>query len=120
MHTFSIPLVKIENSFFHYKNGPLGGFNLYKGNLKTCIKEKDDFEFIPVSLYSYEEISKLLERNMRKSTISRELGRKQTVAVGHYFFIDKRTLHKNKIPMLKCIVILGHKRMVPPKKKSGL
>jgi hypothetical protein len=110
IHTFTIPVLKEERQFFYDKNGPDGGYNLYKGKKEDLIKLKEDFVHVPLELYTYEEIASMLKNKMRTSKISKEIQTKRACAFGYYFYLNPKTLYKNKIPTVKCIVILGHKR----------
>jgi hypothetical protein len=116
VHTFAIPLLKKKRRFFYDKNGPDGEFNLYKGNKPTKTELEEGYEYIQLEQYTYEEMSNLLSKKIRASSISKEFQRKRTCAFGYHFFINPRTVGRKKMPELRCIVILGHKRM--PKQRK--
>lgn len=116
VHTFTVPLVKQKRRFFYDKNGPDGGFNLYKDRKPTKKEVEEGYEYVPLEQYTYEEMSDLLSRKLRISNISKEFQRRRTCAFGYHFFINQKTVGRKKIPELRCIVILGHKRL--PKQRK--
>lgn len=117
VHTFTIPLLKKEKKYFYDKRGPGGEFNMYKGDKKEINELKDDYVYQLLDKLTYEDIEKILIKKLRDSGISAELSKKRTIAVGYHFFLDKKSLKKDEIPQLKCIVILGHKRLARIKKR---
>lgn len=110
--SFEIPLVKKNSPNFHYnKNGPDGGFNLYKGKSKPhATKEDPEPKEESLATYSYEEIQQLIQTQFIRKKINKYLSQKNIAAFGYYMELDQSTVNRSKIPKLKVLLILGEKR----------
>lgn len=112
--SFEIPLVKKTSKFHYNKKGAEGGFNLYKGKSKPKATkestETDEPKEIALEAYNYEEIQQLVRTQFTRKKIYRYLAEKNIAAFGYYIQLDESTVHRNKIPKLKVLVILGEKR----------
>ena len=109
--SFEIPLVKKTPNFYYNKKGPDGGFNLYEGKSKPrATKTEPEPKEVSLEAYRYEEIQQLIQKQFTRKKINRYLAEKNIAAFGYYIQLDESTLHKNKIPKLKVLVILGEKR----------
>lgn len=117
--SFEIPLVKKASNFYYNKKGPDGGFNLYKGKSKPWVTKTDPQpKEKALEVYNYEEIQQLIRTQFTRKKINRHLAEKNIAAFGYYIQLDESTLHRNKIPKLKVLVILGEKRFSCKQRRS--
>lgn len=112
--SFEIPLVKKTAHFYYNKKGPDGGFNLYKEKSKPRPRKEsaagDKPTEIALEAYTYTEIQQLIQTQFARKKVNRHLSEKGIAAFGYFIQLDETTVHKNKIPKLKVLIILGEKR----------
>lgn len=108
---FDIPLVKESFQFYYDKNGPDGGFNLYKGKKKpVSTEEEPEPEQIPLESFTLQEVYRKLDRKLGNGEAAQALRRKEIVAIGLYVRIQPKTINRNKIPQARVVVIYGMRR----------
>lgn len=117
--SFEIPLVKTNGKFHYNKKGNDAGYNLYDGKRKSkATKENPEPEEIALEEYRYEELQKLISRELNKKKVYRYFSEKNIAAFGYYIELDQSSVHRNKIPKLKVLLILGEKRFSYKQRKS--
>ncbi len=117
--SFEIPLVKSKGKFHYNKKEDEDGYKLYKGKRKPkATKKHPKPEEIALEAYSYEEIQKHIHRELTRKRVYRSFSEKNITAFGYYIELDQATVHRNKIPTLKVLLILGEKRFSYKQRKA--
>lgn len=117
--SFEIPLVKTKGKFHYNKKEDDGGYKLYDGKRKPkASKENPEPEEVALEAYSYEEIQKHINRQLTRKRVYRYFNEKHIAAFGYYIELDQTTVHRNKIPQLKVLLILGEKRFSYKQRKA--
>lgn len=111
--SFRISLVDNAGLRFYYdRNGPENAPNLFQGKRQEfTVHEEDEEEPVPLRFFTQEELVKRFLHELRKHPVYGELKSGVYVGAAISVEIDKNTLHKNKIPTARVVVVFGARRL---------
>lgn|GEM_PF-2390838 len=119
--SFSIPVVKPSGACYYNRKGTAGGFNLYEGRKKPVpTKEDPEPEETPLPLITAAELSRVLQKELRRSGCYKELRSGLISYAGYAVIPDRRTFfRRGKRPQVRIVVIFGSKRLQMVKQKKA-
>lgn len=111
-YSFRIPLVDNFGMKFYYdRSGLNGGLNLYSGTRPKSAEEREEHDPVPLVFFSERVLVEKFMREIRRKRILPDLKRGGFSFVGVSIKIDQNTLHRNRIPTGRVVVVFGARRM---------
>lgn len=111
--SFRISLVDNAGRRFYYdRHGAESELNLFQGKrpeFKTA--EEDTDEPVPLKFFTQEELVHQFLHALRKQSVYGELKSGVYAGAAISIEIDKNTVHKNKIPTARVVVVFGARRL---------
>ncbi len=112
-HIASVKCMNYRSTkFYFYKDDTETSTHLFIGK-KPTKKEREgkDFKEIPVKPYSYDELADILAKQFISDEASFKILNNGYDKFGFSIAVEKRTLFRNKLPVIKAIVIVGGNRI---------
>lgn len=113
--SFRIRLVdNHKRRYYCDKKVGISELDLYKGKKPRGLTKEEKEELpdpIPLECFTEEELVDQFYRELRKNKILRDVKAGRYSCVGVSIELDERTVHKNRIPTARVVVILGARRL---------
>jgi hypothetical protein len=112
-HIASVKCVKYSSSKFYFdKEDTETSTHLFVGK-KPSKKEKEDgkFKAVPVKLYTYQELADILAKQFISDEGNFKILNNGYDKFGFSIAVEKRTLFRRKLPVIKAIIIVGGNRI---------
>lgn len=110
--SFRIRLVdNHKRRYYCDKKVGISELDLYKGKKPLGLTKEELPDPIPLECFTEEELVDQFYRELRKNKVLRDVKAGRYSCVGISIELDERTIHKNRIPTARVVVILGARRL---------
>lgn len=112
-HIASVKCMNYRNSEFYFdKDDTETPTHLFVGK-KPSKKEREekDYKATPMKPYTYNELSEVLAKQFISDEASFKILNNGYDKFGFSIAVEKRTLFRNKVPVIKAIIIIGGNRI---------
>ncbi|NVK65476.1 MAG: hypothetical protein HWE22_12870 [Flavobacteriales bacterium] len=113
--SFRIKLVNNKGKRFYCdRKAGISSLDLYEGRKPKGLTKEEKEELpdpIPLAYFTETDLLKQFVRELKRNRVLIDLKRGRYACVGMSIELDERTVHKNRIPTARVVVILGARRL---------